>query len=256
MVVGSLVVSTVFAQNTSAVDPVSVVSPPLVDGVKNSLDSDTFQTGGKGDFSLIKRDKDRLLVGFAFANHGGNNTLTQVDQANGAGPNRTWEFHFDDRARQNIYLSVVDQPNEFLSQLMNSDLLFFPRKVLPAMSYDSEKFTVTLPNEETVIFNAKTKETMGGVLRETRPVDLSTDKWNRKFAGIEYTGTGVMLRVDKRGSSTRFGTTALITQGTKKCKVPSAKLFNQDPAGATVFLFATDESFNEFLKKTCNISFL
>ena len=156
-------------------------------------------------------------------------------------------------------MTIVDVPTELLSHHMNSYFYFFPRRVLPAIQWPhdgSTTFKVVLPTTETVEFSTLSGQITGGVLKETAPIDLGPDRFKRKFAGIQYTGTGVYIRVDKRGADPRLGTTATVYQGSKTCKVASAKLFDQNEESSVLFQFATDEAFNEFLKKTCKMTFM
>ncbi len=208
-----------------------------------------------GTYSLKIEDSGGSVVGFSFTNEGANRIIPRRSEP-GAGPDRTFSFSFQSRARQNIYFSVTDAPNEYLSQLMESYIYLFPRKVLPALEWiespgQQARMKITLPTGETVDFDGTTHEILGGVLSETAPIDLGADRFKRKFARLQYSGDGVMIRVDKRGGDPRLGTLATITRGTRSCKVSSSLLFNQDGTSEVEFLFPTDSEFNEFLIKKC-----
>ena len=87
-----------------------------------------------------------------------------------------------------------------------SKFYFFPRVVVPhsELSANESQIIVTLPTNEKVYFDAKTKEIVGGVLEEG-PIDLSPSRFNRKFPNIKYTGSGIVLRVNARGRDPRLG---------------------------------------------------
>jgi hypothetical protein len=173
---------------------------------------------------------------------------------------RDFQFRFDDRARQDIHLSVTDwipsRDKQFrLSELMNSVLLFFPRKFVPAIASSGASAVVTLPTGETVEFNAKTHEVVRGVFVET-PVDLGAPR----FAGVEYVGKGVAVRANSRGNDPRIGTVATITTGSpdsdcaigqrcNQCQVPARELWEQK--GAVRFKFPTDAEFDRYLRARC-----
>ena len=137
--------------------------------------------------------------------------------------------------------------------------MFFPRKLLPAIVNFGERNIVTLPTGEEIEFNAVTHEIAGGVFIEA-PVDLNPDGRARKFPAISYTGRGVIVRADARGTDPRLSPTALILNNAApqdcalgspcaQCQVPSRELWEQ--SGAVRFKFATDQEFHQFLLARC-----
>lgn len=204
------------------------------------------------------------IVGFEFSNRGGNPILPQrynIDK--NWFFSRDFQFRFDDRARQDIHLSVADwapsRDKQFrLSELMNSVMHFFPRTYVPAIVNSGGRSVVTLPTGEAVEFDARTYEILGGVLSEA-PVDLNPDKTARRFAGIQYTGKGLVVRANARGTDPRLGTTATIYASPaadcpggackSQCRVPSQELWEQK--GAVRFKYASDEEFDRYLLSRC-----
>ena len=252
-----MLASAPFDSHAQSPAPEAIITGPERDLMIPGRPGDTLtiapSTGGSYLISI--NEVTRSVVGFSFTNTGVNRIIPRESEP-GAGPDRTFTFHFQSRARQNIFLSVTDAPTEYLSQLMESYLYLFPRKVLPALEWiktpgQAARMKVTLPTGETVDFDGETHEVTGGVLEETAPIDLNPDRFKRKFARIRYRGTGVMLRVDKRGGDPRLGTTATITKGTLTCKIPSSLLFNQDESSEVEFLFPSDPEFDQFLIKKC-----
>lgn len=237
------------------------INPPEVDLASPKVEATDYSRGSdQGNYDVRYANTTNKVVGFGFSNNGPNPVVPVATRGIGLGPSREFNFRFSERARQDIMISITDAPTEFFSHFMESYFYFFPRKVLPALQWPADPaiktFTVILPTNEAVTFDKESHQMVDGVLKEKGPIDLGPDRFKRKFANIAYTGTGVYVRVDKRGNDPRFGTTATITQGAKTCKVPSTKLFDQNPQGAALFQFPTDEGFNEFLKKTCKMSFL
>ncbi len=236
--------------------PESQVLAPERDRMLPGTPGDTLNVSAThGEYLVSVNETTRSVVGFSFTNSGVNRIIPKKSEP-GSGPDRTYAFHFQSRARQNMFLSVTDAPSEYLSQLMESYLYLFPRSVLPAIEWQDgmdgkPQMKVTLPTGETVNYDGNTREIIGGVFEETAPIDLNPDRFKRKFAGLRYTGSGIVLRVDKRGGDPRLGTTASIQKGTKTCKVPSSLLFNQDEHSEVEFLFATDQEFDAFLIKKC-----
>lgn len=260
LLAGSTIAQTQGPSESNEVSDEAKVSAPESDLAGESTAGDTTTRGPKiGEYSLRTLDGPiRKVVGFDFVNKGPNRVLPVAEREIGAGPDREFEMEFRNRARQDIQLHVTDIPSEYLSERMESYFYFFPRLNLPAIQWsaaDAKTFTMILPTGEPVVFDAASKEIVGGVLSETAPVDLGPDRFKRKFAAISYTGTGLYFRVDRRGNDPRLGTTATVYQGQKTCKIPSALLFNQGEHSHVEFLFATDAEFNALLKKKCQMSF-
>ena len=149
-----------------------------------------------------------------------------------------------------------------LSEIMNSLMLFFSRKFLPAIVNAGERNIVNLPTGEAIEFDALTHEIRSGVFSEA-PVDVNPDGGTRKFPGIEYRGKGVFLRVDARGKDPRIATIATITLATPaencnsgiachRCQVPSKELWYQ--TGAERFKFSSDAEFEQFLIARCGFA--
>jgi hypothetical protein len=212
-----------------------------------------------------RQNSQRQIVGFEFSNRGGNRILARrYEIEKNLLFTRDFQFRFDDRARQDIHLSISDwatsHDQQFkLSELMNSVMHFFPRDYLPAIISSGERTIVTLPTGETVEFDAKTHEIVAGAFSEA-PVDLNPDKAARKFPGINYLGKGVVVRANSRGTDPRLGTIATITSGSPapdctkaagcyQCQVPSKELWEQN--GATRFKFSTDMEFDRYLLSRC-----
>jgi hypothetical protein len=212
-----------------------------------------------------RQNRQGKVVGFEFSNRGGNPILPprhNIDK--NLFFSRDFQFRFDERARQDIHLYVSDwapsRDRQFrLSELMNSVIYLFPRNYVPAIASLAGRTVVKLPTGEEMEFNADTYEVLGGAFAEA-PVDLNPDRSARKFAGLRYTGRGVVVRADARGADPRLGTTATITAAPQasecgeaecagQCRVPSQELWEQK--GAVRFKFSTDEEFDRYLLVRC-----
>jgi len=250
--------------------PESIVGAPDKDPASRQLAYNTMVNTRTSDAANAaswhyRRTNAGQIVGFEFSNHGGNPILPpRRDAAKNQFFGRDFQFRFDDRARQDIYLMVTDwaasRDRQFrLSELMNSLMHFFPRSFLPAIvSFDGRNI-ITLPTGEEVEFNAQTHEISAGVLSEAA-VDLNPDRNTRKFPTIVYDGKGIVVRANARGTDPRIGTTATITNGSPpptcdkgvachQCQVPAREIWDQ--AGAVRFKFATDQEFDRFLLARC-----
>ena len=186
------------------------------------------------------------------------------------GSSRQYRFIFEERSKQNINLSITE--NAGLTGLMSSDLLestiiFIPRKNLPYVEAVQEHEAATcarkifLPTGEFIVLNAMTNEIIDGVLKES-PMDMTVSRHQRKFARLEYTGNGIMIRADRRAGtpehtySQSFNVNeqisrATITRKGKTCLV-SKNLIWENTMNADVgayFKYSTDQ---EFLDKVIN----
>jgi hypothetical protein len=250
--------------------PESVLSAPERESVAPAIKYDTVltkrsvQTAAHSGWQY-RNNRQSQIVGFEFSNSGGNRILPhRRDISKNQLYTRDFQFRFDDRARQDVHLSVTDwvasRDKQFrLSELMNSVMLFFPRNYLPAVVTVGDLNIVTLPTGEEVELNAHTHEVSGGVFSEN-PVDLNPDRSLRQFPGIRYTGRGVMVRADARGSDPRLGPLATVTTGSppqdcvqgkacSQCEVPAKEIWAQ--SGAARFKFAHDEDFHKYLLSRC-----
>ncbi len=249
--------------------PESIVQAPDKDPathrlVYNTVIATRFTETPKGRGWNFRKTTAGQVVGFEFSNPGGNRILPPLRDA---GKNqfftRDFQFRFDDRARQDINLLITDwvpsRDRQFrLSELMNSLVVFFPRRFLPAIVAHNGHNIVTLPTGEEVEFDAQSHQILGGALSEA-PVDLNPDRSARKFPTFFYSGKGIAVRADARGADPRIGTNATISLGTgapchsgtacRQCQVPARELWDQN--GALRFKFPTDEEFDRFLLARC-----
>ena len=250
--------------------PESLIAPPNKSSASSSVDYNTLiatrspaaQQKSTWRYRTTRRGE---IVGFEFSNYGGNRILPpRRDASKNQFYSRDFQFRFDERARQDIHLMISDwvpsRDHVFrLSEIMNSLMLFFPRRVLPAIVNVGEKNIVNLPTGEAIEFDALTHEIRGGVFLESA-VDVNPNGSARKFPGIEYHGKGLLLRVDARGKDPRIGNIATITIGTppenctggngcNRCQVPSKELWHQ--TGAERFKFSSDAEFDQFLIARC-----
>lgn len=167
---------------------------------------------------------------------------------------RSWEFHHENRARQDIGVTVTDGYYFGKGKAASSELMFFPRKQVQQYSQKDGILEVTLSNGESMKFNSKTGVLESGVLKESKPI-------RGKAPTFTYEGTGVMIQMagmEGNGLSYReTATNAVITKrGHKPCVVPASELWPQRKTdGANNFRFATDEGLDQWLKKSkCGFS--
>lgn len=214
-----------------------------------------------------KKSGTKDIEGFKLRNSGPNNIV----KTNEYYINREMSFEFDDRARSDMKLMIVDAPDDTTSHMTWTVMLFFPRSVLPAVKKIGNELEVTLPNKEIVRYNAKTKEVIGGVFTEGPMRSDPKNKNKAVPADISYTGNGVMIRADKSGdlpygdielrdgSSARSTTIATVSKkGHKDCKIPSKDIWYTDEnKGGNTFIkpeLQNDKGVDAFIKLRCGFS--
>lgn len=222
--------------------PESVSRPPITDVDPRPEVTPTRCQSRPADYDVCS-DHDRDLIdSFNFSNQGANRIVTTPTVPGDMSPQRWFDFNYHSHARQEIYFSISDMPTERVSSFLESYFMIFPRRVLPSIKAEDGRFILTLPNQEQMIFDAKSKVMVGGVFAETGELKEGI------FPRLDYRGTGVLIRVNRRGEDPRVGTTAKITKGALSCSVPSSSLWTQDSVS---FRFPSDEAFDAFLRSRC-----
>jgi hypothetical protein len=228
------------------------------------VNNDYFEHRSYGEVTISRGENspENITEEFSFDNMGPNKIVSAKDSY------RDFRFSYLEQARQNIAMEVDDAPNDTVSHTMHSIFMFFPRKIMPVVEQLAQTLQVTLPTGELMIFNRESNEVIGGVFEEG-PVDVSSDRFKRHYADLRYKGKGVLLRVNARGQSpqlgqfenlkidTEFGikgsADVLIINGStgQRCRRPKADFWEPIDVNPIEFKFATDESFDSYLKKNC-----
>ena len=218
-----------------------------------------------GCYLNIKVNENDKVVGLEFENETKNAINPRTAEY---GSTRTYSFEFTDRSKQDMNLHITE--NSGLSGLMSHDLLetkivFVPRRVLPYVDMNHDLVDcvqkVILPTEEYILFDAITKEIIGGVLEE-EAMDMEVSRHKRKFAGLEYTGNGIMIRADRRAGTPEHTYNvsynvnekikhATLTRKGMSCDVPKNMIWeNTENADKSAFFkYQTDQ---EFLDRVVN----
>jgi hypothetical protein len=211
------------ACGTDQFDILEKCYPPLVDKIK------------RGEISINDIQK-MPIEGFRIRGHG-----KSVENS------RMWEFHHENRAKQDIGVTVFDGYNFGKGTVSGSELMFFPRKQIQHYSKKDNAIEVTLSNGEVMRFNSKTGAIESGVVTESKFVKGSKPKFT-------YEGTGVMIQMEGREGDGRShretAKSAVITKkGFKPCIVPASELWpERNTDRASNFKFATDEGLDTWLK--------
>ncbi len=218
-------------------------------------------------YSIVKESEDRNLrelriKSFKLKNPGGNKSFPPTGFLTG----RDFEFNFEDLAQSDLSLLVWDIPTERDSSGHLMLMTFIPRKVIPSVKYESiNKLIVTLPTNETVTYDAFSKEILSGVLTE-KP--LQTDKnGNALRPRIGYVGSGLVI-IASRLANYPVGDEFVSKKPAKNladivynqkliCRIPVKNLWYTDyQKGGQVLLkpeFSEDKPLISYIEKTCKV---
>ncbi len=200
----------------------------------------------KGEYYLGVRTSTGQAERISFSNNGPNSVV----KSKRIGWSREWGFDYFDLARQDLGFSVFDSIDGSSKRSKESRFMVFPRETLPTIRIEGNRQIVTLPNGETVTYNAQTKEIIGGVLKEKSLTSGSHPQ-------VSYQGKGVVIKANNEGPDHPFhgrGSATISKQG-KSCSVPKKELWPDQRESSTFrFKYFSDKDFDTYLKKRCGFS--
>lgn len=168
---------------------------------------------------------------------------------------RTFSFVTDDNSRRDTYLWITDDIGSGrISDLMESAVVFLPRVGQMHVEEQADNLLVTLTTGEEVSFKKSSNEIVAGVLKEL-PIDFNSDRTQRNFARLAYSGQGTMIRSNARGADPRLAKEVSVLRGElKPCKVPGPVFWTQE--GFPKFKFVRDEEAYEVIRQYCGEKYL
>jgi len=210
------------------------------------------ETYWSNTFKAFKGEKDWRPTGFELSNVGPNEVADGAPIEPSQRVERNWRFVSDDHSQKETYLWITDDSGTGkFSHLMDTIIMIVPRKMVPTVEVVGQDLHVTLTTGEKIIYDKDTRVIKGGVLSEGK-VDMNPDRFKKKFAPIKYSGTGISIRVDKRGEDPRLiPGNAVVTQNGKTCQVPAKDLWGPKAD----FKFADDSGLVTFLNSKCGKKF-
>lgn len=187
--------------------------------------SDGYDVRSIGDC----RTNERVPAGFTFR-PGREHPLMNVQTRypGGSAPGRFWELATRNNAFNETFLMMEEYGGGPDSHNVKSYMFVIPRVTVPSVRAEGDNLIATLPTGETVTMNKATKQITSGALSEG-PIDLSTDRFQRKPPNIQYSGRGISIRLDHRFEHPLTSSaTATVKQGSKTCTIPRANLFDAE----------------------------
>ena len=171
----------------------------------------------------------RVFAGHVFQPGNGHPHMNvQTRYPGGSQPGRFWEMGSRNNAFNETYLMMEEYGGGPDSHNVKSYMFIIPRVTVPSVKVEGNNIIATLATGETVTMDKTTKAITSGALSEG-PIDLNTDRFQRKPPNVHYSGSGISIRLDHRFEHPLTGSqTATVKQGNKTCTIPRASLFNAE----------------------------
>lgn len=221
--------------------------PGVVGGIErtaNPFPLDLIWGGGGDGWIEGRRGRGGPIEGFKISNTGPNKIVQTPGEPGGKTSRRDWEFFKVGSARQDLSFTVRDSYANSESAGRESVFMVFPRDTLPHVRALGDKVIVTLPNRETVTYDKKTQEIIGGVFSEKGSMKSATTPQ------VQYQGSGIVVRVDSSGSADpRDSKTATISKQGKTCQVPTSDLWPKQ--SVKHFKYFSDKDFDGYVRSKC-----
>lgn len=170
---------------------------------------------------------EQLPGGFRFRSRDGHPLInTKSPYGPTAHPERSIHFWSRNHALNETFIYLNDLAGGPDTHDMKSSLILLPRKVVPSVVVSGEEVTVTMNTGETVVFDKRTSAIKSGALTEGAN-DLTTDRFRRQPPNVQYTGTGISIRMNHRFEDPfQSAESAEIKQNGRTCRIPRTTLFD------------------------------
>lgn len=205
--------------------------------------------------TFVGDENDNLFYySFSLMNMGGNVIVPPIAQDIDFAY-RNFDFITEDHSRRDTYLWITDYIGTGrISDMFETAMMFLPRETQPNVEETATELIVTLTTGEEVIFSKTSRMITSGVLQE-KPVDFNPDRAERKFAGVTYTGKGLVIRSDVRASDPRLTKNVqILKKDMKPCELRAKLFWTED--GFPNFRFVTDEEAYKVIADNCGEAYV
>lgn len=152
----------------------------------------------------------------------------QTPYPGGGRVSRMFEMMSVNNAFNETYMILEESAGGPDSHNVKSYMFIIPRVTVPSIERSGENLIMTLPTGETVTVDKNTGAITGGALTEG-PIDMNTDRFQRKPPNINYSGTGISIRLNHRFEHPLTSAeSATVKQGNRSCNVPRTALFDSE----------------------------
>lgn len=191
---------------------------------------------------------ERIPAGMAFRPGEGHPYMNvETRYPGGSKPGRFWEIDSRNQALNETYLMMEEYGGGPDSHNVKSFMFLLPRVTVPSVRAEGNNLIATLPTGETVTMDKTSKAITSGALTEG-PIDLNTDRFQRRPPNINYTGSGISIRLDHRYEHPLTGsTTATVKQGSKTCTIQRTAILDEEGKLRTT----SDAAFLAVINQNC-----
>jgi hypothetical protein len=171
----------------------------------------------------------------------------QTRYPGGSAPGRFFDILSRNEAFNETYLVMEEYGGGPDSHNVKSYMFVIPRVTVPSVRVEGNNIIATLPTGETVTMDKNTRAITGGALTEG-PIDLNTDRFQRRPPNIHYSGSGISIRLDHRFEHPLTSSaTATVKQGSRTCNVPRASILDDNGKLKT----SSDQDLLRVLNQNC-----
>lgn len=215
----------------------------------NNHESDYYSNTYVGD-----DQENEFFYSFSLMNMGANEIVTttasDIDFAY-----RDFAFVTDDHSRRDTFLWITDYNGSGrMSDMMETVMVFLPRENQMHVEETAEQLLVTLATGEEVVYSKTARTILSGVLSE-KPMDMNPNRSERKFAGVTYSGKGLVIRSDVRASDPRLTKNVqILKKGLAPCEVRAKNFWTED--GYPEFKFVTDDEAYKKIAELCGEEYI
>lgn len=198
--------------------------------------------------------ENEFFYSFSLMNMGSNDivttTATGIDFAY-----RDFDFVTDDHSRRDTFLWITDYNGSGrISDMFETLMVFLPRENQMNVEETATDLLVTLVTGEKVVFSKTARTIKSGVLREL-PMDWNPNRTDRKFAGMTYSGKGLVIRSDARGSDPRLTKhVQILKKGLAPCTTYTKHFWTEDEYPS--FRFITDDEAYKKIAELCGQEYI
>ncbi|MFL5784565.1 MAG: hypothetical protein ACJ76H_08160, partial [Bacteriovoracaceae bacterium] len=185
--------------------------------------------GYKTRFIQKRSTGEKAPGGFSFTQNNQDPYLNvQSPYLNGGPPKRNFEMVSINNAFNETYLYFEEAAGGPDSHNVKSYMFVIPRKTVPSVRTEGNNLILTLPTGETVTMDKNSRAILGGALTEG-PIEMSTDRFKRKPPNINYSGSGISIRLDHRFEHPLIGCeTATVKQGNRTCTIKRTAILDEN----------------------------
>ncbi len=171
---------------------------------------------------------------------------------------RAHKFYFHRHDPRGVYwlvseINITPGNNRYSHNQMATQIYVFPRLQIPQLNLLNGRKIVTLTNGERVEFD-EDNEIVSGVFYEGT-IDLNPNRFNRKKPQMDYSGDGLVVKVEGRYTDARLEDShaeVIFNEYDRSCQIPTREIWPSPGEDLVHFNQLSDLEFYEFVETQCS----